>query len=69
LLPTGEANVTFKRVKGTQDCGGIPLPLKAYRFIPTVRQKKYVGEPSFKEHHLFSVKMKVSLSLIVRLVL
>jgi hypothetical protein len=34
----GVANVTYFRVKGTWDCGGIPLPLKAHKFIPAVRK-------------------------------
>jgi hypothetical protein len=32
----GETNVTYFRVKGIQGCGGIPLPPKAYKFIPVV---------------------------------
>jgi hypothetical protein len=40
----GKANITYFGVKGTQGCGGISLPPKAYKFIPAIR-KKYLKEP------------------------
>jgi hypothetical protein len=38
IVSYGEANVTYFRVKVIQGCGVIPLPAKAYKFIPAVRK-------------------------------